>query len=127
MKKEKHYWKVVRTGNPKGEDCVYTSAIITEGVYLTIYKIDEYVSAPLKENGLFVFKTRSAARKFKKRECGWKHLLFKVKVRGEQITHVQPYDTGDMLVYNRLVNFNEYNFPEGTCNFPEVMLVEQSH
>ena len=113
--KTKYYWKVVRNKDGK-----YVSCIIKRGRYKVTYKVGQYVSATIKENGLFVFKTRKNAREF----AAPTEMIFKVKVRGEQIFNPNIYRTDDLE--DNIKNPICLTLPEGTCHFPEVMLVKQS-
>ena len=113
--KEKYYWKIINTKNGK-----YTSYIITKGKYEVTYKVGKYVSAPIKKNGLFLFRTRKLARQFA--EFGG--MIFKVRVRVKQILNPTIYSITD-LENNQLRK--NYLVPlYGSCNFPEVMLVEKA-
>lgn len=60
--KTKYYWKVVKkTYNPN----IWASSLIT-GKYSLEYQIGMITKSAMDENGIFVFKTRDRARKYKK-------------------------------------------------------------
>ena len=118
MKKQKYYWKVVTTDDNNN----YISAVIDQGKYKVTYKVGKYAKPTIKRNGLFVFRTRKEARYFQP-GCS---CIFKVKVRGKQIFNPIVY-SAPALQIGVLTRLPSNSFPPGTCNFPEVMLVEKSH
>ena len=122
--KKKHYWKVVRVTDAKE----YTSCMVNKGKYMATYKVGEYISAPIITNGLLVFRTRKDARSFMYFNClnDENMQIFRVKVRGNQILNPIKYYVYDLVRSDRFKHSNNV-FPEGTCAFPEVMLVNKSH
>jgi len=123
MKNKKYYWKVVCI-NDKSQ---YTSAIIRKGCYKAIYKVGEFISAPIPANGLMVLATRQQARKFKRSVfSGAKPTIFKAEVKGDEITEPTYYYLDFLEEGHIEVPHYQCRFPEGTHCFPQVKLIKKS-
>ena len=121
--KNKHYWKVVRVYNEQ-----YTSCIILKGKFRAKYKVGQYIDAPIKRNGLLVFEKKKDAKTFI-RDNGLdnsEYQIFKVEVRGKEITNPIVYWIGSLMANIKRINYDYLFFPPGTRCFPEVMLVKKS-